>query len=124
MNGYLQAFRQYAVFRGRADRAAYWWFALFHLLVILAISFLERQFAIANPEIYFGKITGLYLLLSFLPVQALSVRRLHDLGRSGWWVLLKLIPLLGWLLVQVLALLPGHATANRYGQAPSHSSER
>ena len=54
MNGYLQAWRRYATFRGRATRREFWGFLLLHVLAILLISFLERQFAIANPEIGMG----------------------------------------------------------------------
>lgn len=118
MNWYLQAFRKYAVFKGRARRQEYWSFMLLHVIVIAVISFLERYFAIANPEIHFGKITALYLLVSFVPMQALTVRRLHDSNHSGWWIWLKLLPLLGWLLVQILALLPGTSGSNRHGDDP------
>lgn len=103
MNGYLQAWRRYATFRGRATRREFWGFLLFHVLAISLISFLERQFAIANPEIYMGKLTGLYLLASVLPMLAVTVRRLHDSGLRGGWLLLGVVPLLGWLVVLALA---------------------
>lgn len=103
MNGYLQAWRRYATFRGRATRREFWGFLLLHVLAILLISFLERQFAIANPEIGMGNLTGLYLLASFLPALAVTVRRLHDSGLRGWWVLFGVVPLLGWLIVLALA---------------------
>lgn len=92
MNGYLQAWRRYATFRGRATRREFWGFLLLHVLAILLISFLERQFAIANPEIGMGNLTGLYLLASFLPALAVTVRRLHDSGLRGWWVLFCVVP--------------------------------
>ncbi|MBD2802935.1 DUF805 domain-containing protein [Xenorhabdus sp. M] len=103
MKSYVQALRYYVTFKGRATRYEFWGFLLFHLLVILLISFLEREFAIANPEIYMGKFTGLYLLVTFLPVLAVTVRRLHDSGLSGGWVLFGVVPLLGWLIVLALA---------------------
>lgn len=116
MNGYLLAWRHYATFKGKATRREFWGFLLIHVLVILLISFLERHFAIANPEIYMGKLTGLYLLASFLPALAVTVRRLHDSGLSGWWVLLGLVPLVGWLIVLALAARGSTAESQIHAQ--------
>lgn len=107
MRWYLKVLRKYAVFRGRAPRREFWFFMFFQLLAVVLISFLERQFAIANPEIYMGKVTGFYLLATLLPTLAVTVRRLHDCSLSGWWVLLGLVPFIGGIILCVLAAMPG-----------------
>ncbi|AQS42287.1 MAG: Putative membrane protein [Candidatus Tokpelaia hoelldobleri] len=114
MRWYLQAFRKYVVFKGRAERREFWYFLLFQIFAVMLISFLERQFAIANPEIYMGRVTVFYLLITFVPALAVTVRRLHDSGFSGWWVLLGFIPAIGVIIILVLAALPG-AASRRYG---------
>lgn len=118
MNGYLHALKQYAVFKGRTRRRDYWYFALFQIIAVLAISFVERQLAIANPEILFGWFTALYLLVTLLPALAVTVRRLHDTSRSGWWVLLYIIPLIGAVVVLTFTLLDSTPGNNKYGANP------
>ena len=103
MQGYLQAWRRYAAFSGRTTRREFWGFLLVHILIILVFSFLERHFAVANPEICFGWYTALYLMVMLIPGLAITVRRLHDSGLRGWWVLLLIVPLVGWLIVLLLA---------------------
>lgn len=118
MNGYLQALRKYAVFQGRAGRRAYWFFVLFQILAVLLISFIERQLAIANPEILFGWFTAAYLAATLPPALAATARRLHDSGRSAKWLLLCLVPLIGLLALLALTLWHGTAGANRHGPDP------
>lgn len=114
MQGYLQAWRLYATFSGRSTRSEFWGFLLVHLVIMLLISFLERHFAVANPEICFGWYTALYMLVMLIPGLAITVRRLHDSGLRVWWALLLIIPLVGWLIVLLLAARgtrpagPGH----------------
>lgn len=115
MNAYLQALLHYASFTGRTSRKNYWLFLLIQLVILLVLSFLERHFALANPEIGFGLITTLYALATLLPVLALQVRRLHDANHTGWWAWLNLIPVLGQLALLLFALLKGSAEENRYG---------
>lgn len=117
MHAYLQALLHYATFQGRTSRKGYWLFLLIHLLILLVLSFAERHFALANPEIGFGWITTLYALATLLPVLALQVRRLHDANHTGWWAWLNLLPVIGQLALLVFALLKGSADQNRYGPA-------
>lgn len=114
MKWYGQVLRKYAVFKGRAGRKEFWYFLLFQMLAVMLISFLERRFAIASPEIHMGWISGFYLLITFLPMLAVTVRRLHDCSFSGWWVFLGLIPAVGMMIILVLAILPS-AVGSRYG---------
>lgn len=122
MRWYLQALRRYAVFKGRAPRKEYWYFVLFQILAVLLISAVERALAIANPEILFGWYTAGFLLLTLLPALAVTNRRLHDTGRSGWWGLLHALPLLGTLVLQAFMLPRSARGGNRYGPAPLASA--
>jgi uncharacterized membrane protein YhaH (DUF805 family) len=97
--------RKYATFGGRASRSEYWWFFLFGLLVGAAASmFSERLNALVS----------LFLLL---PSTAVGARRLHDIGRSGWWLLLWLVPVIGWIPLLYWAVQPS-GPANQYGSGP------
>jgi uncharacterized membrane protein YhaH (DUF805 family) len=119
MKWYLQALKHYAVFNGRASRKEYWIFVLFQILAVLAISAAERAAAVANPEILFGWYTAGFLLLTLLPALAVTIRRLHDTGRSGWWGLLHAVPVAGTLLLQAFMLPASARGRNRYGPAPA-----
>ena len=80
-------FTKYADFKGRATRSEFWWFMLFIVLVSVATSILSDV------------LSGLFSLAVLLPSVAVSTRRLHDVNRSGWWQLVGLIPVIGWILV-------------------------
>lgn len=116
MKWYLHALRHYASFRGTASRREYIGFLLVQLCAIALISFLERTFALANPEIGMGWLTALYLLLTLLPGLALATRRLHDTGHSGWWLLLCLLPPIGLLFMFGLALPKGGSATHGHLQ--------
>jgi uncharacterized membrane protein YhaH (DUF805 family) len=104
-------FDHYVKFDGRASRRAFWWWALFVLLVDIAANLIDL--AIGAP--IFSAIVGLGLLLPNLSV---SIRRLHDTNRSGWWILIGLIPLIGWIVLLVFYLQQGDAGENRFGPPP------
>jgi uncharacterized membrane protein YhaH (DUF805 family) len=103
-------FSKYATFSGRSSRSAYWWWILFYVLVVIGASILD---AAANT----GVIAVLVWLGFFLPNLAVLVRRLHDTDRSGWWVLIGLIPLIGAIVLIVFACLDS-GPPNKYGQGP------
>jgi uncharacterized membrane protein YhaH (DUF805 family) len=119
MSYFLEALGKYAVFTGRSRRSEYWYFILFTCLIGVAL------FA---AGMYVAKVTGgpptlgeylldFFSLLIFLPSLAVSVRRLHDIGMNGWWVLLNLVPLVG-LVLLVLFCQDSQAGNNRYGPNP------
>ncbi|SFU32654.1 DUF805 domain-containing protein [Xenorhabdus koppenhoeferi] len=114
MHWYLNVLKNYTCFRGRAERKEFWYFVLFQILVVLIISFLERLFAVANPEIYMGWFSATYLLLTFLPALAVNARRLHDINCRAWWLLLHLIPFIGTVILLIFAALKGQAGSNKY----------
>jgi uncharacterized membrane protein YhaH (DUF805 family) len=106
-------FSKYSTFSGRASRSEYWYFGLFMFLVLCVAAVLD---AAAKP---LGSILWLLVLLvSFLPGLAVNVRRLHDIGRSGWWVLLSLVPIVGALVLLIFHCLPGTPGDNQYGPLP------
>lgn len=109
---YLEAFRKYAVFDGRARRKEFWFFALFNLIVSLIIKSVEEPMGMT------GMLSGVYVLATFIPVIALSVRRLHDTGRSGWWILINAIPVAGWIAYIIFAFTDSSAGENQYGPNP------
>ena len=105
-------FRKYAVFRGRARRPEYWWWTLFNLLLSIALALVDLAIAgINGPEV----LSNLSNLALFLPSLAVGVRRLHDTDRSGWWILLWLIPLIGWIIIIVFLCQRGTEGPNRFG---------
>lgn len=104
---------KYADFTGRAGRSEFWWFALFNLLASLVIGMIDQ--AIFGQEIL-GFIFALGVLL---PGIAVAARRLHDIDRSGWWLLIVLIPLIGWIVLLYWYISEGTPGANQYGAQPA-----
>lgn len=111
--------RKYAELSGRAGRSEFWWFFLFTFLVSFAAALLD---AILGLDFDSGvwESSGVFQVLTslalFLPGLAVNVRRLHDIGRSGWWVLIVLVPCLGLVVMLVFCLTRGDAHANKYGE--------
>lgn len=104
-------FSKYATFSGRARRSEFWWFALFSGIVQTVMSLLDA--AIGN------RILGLLVALALLlPSLAVTVRRLHDTGRSGWWIFIALIPLVGVIVLLVFELQDSQPESNAYGPSP------
>jgi uncharacterized membrane protein YhaH (DUF805 family) len=109
-------FRKYVDFTGRARRAEYWWFILFYCLLIGALSVADLMMLSARTG---GSVlSGLASLALFLPSLAVAVRRLHDTDRTGWWVLIGLVPLIGWIIYLVFMCQRGTEGPNRFGADP------
>ncbi len=116
MNWYREVLQKYATFTGRARRAEFWWFVLINFLIATVIALFERMLGISdgtNP----GFISSLYSLAVLLPSIAGGGRRLHDTGRSGWWMLLAVIPIANIALL-VFFIMEGTAGPNAYGPDP------
>jgi uncharacterized membrane protein YhaH (DUF805 family) len=112
MNWYLKVLKQYADFNGRARRKEYWMFVLFNMIfAFLAISI--DNLAGTNGLFYF-----LYGLAVFVPGLAVGVRRLHDVGKSGWMLFIALIPIIGSIWLIVLMATDSNVGGNEYGQNP------
>jgi len=106
---------KYADFGGRARRSELWWFVLAYMLLRIVILVLER--ATGNPFIALLMSLGL-----FLPSLGVGVRRLHDIGRSGWWVLISLIPVVGWIVLVVFYVQDSQPGTNQYGPNPKFAT--
>lgn len=100
-------FSKYVGFEGRASRSEYWWWALFMLLLAVALALVAGETA-----------ANLVFLGLLLPSLAVGARRLHDIGKSGWWLLVNFIPLIGMILLIFWAVQPSEGD-NAYGPAPS-----
>ena len=117
MNWYLEVLRKYAVFDGRARRTEFWLFFLFNCIIGLVLSSIEAIVGIAS--IAGASIFGsLYMLAVFIPYLAVGVRRLHDTGRSGWWMLIYIVPLIGAIVLLVFFVQDSQDGDNQYGPNP------
>ena len=116
MNWYLDAFKNYANFQGRARRKAYWMFIIFWLIAATIIGILDSVL-----ETY-GTIFSLYVLGTLIPIIALSVRRLHDIGKSGWWYFIQFVPLIGGIWLLILLVTDSQPGSNQYGPNPKESA--
>ena len=102
----ISCFKKFADFKGRARRSEFWYFELFCVLMSLAFSFISEDAA------------TIVMLITLIPNIAVSVRRLHDIGRSGWWMLIALVPIVGILLLLFWAAQEGNSASNQYGESP------
>ena len=118
MNWYLKVLKQYADFSGRARRKEYWMFVLFNMIFEIVAMILDNVLGIAMEGIGYGPLYGLYALAMLIPGLAVAVRRLHDVGKSGWMILIALIPLIGSIWLLVLMVTDSNAGENQYGQNP------
>jgi len=91
MNWYIKTLKDFSNFEGRSQRKEYWVFWLFNFIIGFVLSFVELT-AGSDPGDKFGLLTGFFFLIIIVPSIAVAVRRLHDTGRSGWWLLLSFIP--------------------------------
>ena len=111
MNWYLEALKQYAVFSGRARTKEYWYFVLFNLIIGLVLGYIFK-----------GSILFLLCILAvLLPWIGVNVRRLHDTGRSGWWLLIGFVPYVGQIVLLVFMVQDSAADENPYGPNPKIS---
>lgn len=120
MNWYIHVLKNYAVFKGRARRQEYWYFFLINVIISIALSLIDS--AMGNPGAGEGAgILGtIYSLAILVPSIAVGVRRLHDTGRSGWWMLLGLIPIIGALVLIYFFVQDSHPGSNEYGLNPKN----
>ncbi|MCF6204224.1 MAG: DUF805 domain-containing protein [Methylococcaceae bacterium] len=118
MNWYLDVLKKYAVFSGRAQRKEYWMFFLFNTIIALVLGFIDGVIGTFDFETGLGLLGGIYTLAVLLPGIAVSVRRLHDTDRSGWWLFIALIPIIGAIIIFVFMVLDSKPERNQYGEYP------
>ena len=111
MNWYFEVLKKYAVFSGRARRKEYWMFLLFNIIIVIALGVIETIVGTNSVIALF------YTLAILLPGLAVTVRRLHDTGKSGWWLLIGIVPLIG-IVILVFMVQDGQTGDNQYGPNP------
>ena len=116
MNWYLEALKKYAVFSGRARRKEFWMYWLFYMIVAIVLGIIDGVLGLRSGGV--GLLGGLYSLALLVPSLAVSVRRLHDTNRSGWFILIGLIPVVGWIILLVFYCMDSQAGDNQYGPYP------
>ena len=121
MNQFLDVFKKTFVFSGRSRRKEYWLFALDVFIISVVLTIIEMMAGLEiAPDV--GLLSTIFSLIIFIPSLSVAVRRFHDIGRSGWWLLLVLIPVLGWIALFVFTLLDSQSGSNEYGPNPKEES--
>jgi uncharacterized membrane protein YhaH (DUF805 family) len=112
LSWYLEVLKKYAVFDGRSRRSEYWYFALFNFIITVVFEILTQASGVFLVLLY------IYDLAVLLPAIGVSIRRLHDTNRSGWWILIGLIPIVGWIILIVFMGQDSDLGDNKYGSNP------
>jgi uncharacterized membrane protein YhaH (DUF805 family) len=118
MQWYLKVLRQYADFNGRARRTEYWMFVLFNTIALIPLILLDNMLGLAFVTGSYGPLGLIYILATLLPALGVGVRRLHDTGRPGLWMLLLLVPFVGPIVLLVFFAMEGVRGPNAYGPDP------
>jgi len=114
MNAYLEAMRRSFDFAGRSGRPAYWLYTFTYFIILVVLIILDGVIGTLSAD-GVGALSGIAMLVHLIPSLSITVRRLHDTGRSGWWLLIGLIPLVGIIVLIVFACLPPQPGSNRFG---------
>ena len=118
MEWYTGVLKKYVEFSGRARRKEYWMFTLISVIISIVLGIVDRLIGTDFNNGSSGVLSSIYSLLVLLPSLAVGVRRLHDTNRSGWWILIGLIPCVGWIILIVFFATEGVAGPNQYGEDP------
>ena len=110
--------KKYADFTGRAPRAEYWWFVLLYMVGFVVATIIDSVLGLDAMALTYGPVTILFALAILVPSLAVGARRLHDTDRSGWWLLIGLIPLIGAIVLLVFFVAEGTRGSNQYGEDP------
>jgi uncharacterized membrane protein YhaH (DUF805 family) len=129
MDAVKSVYRNFVNFDGRAARSEYWWYILFSILVSIVIMFVEAALGLGQGSVSSGDggfsaayaggpLSIIWSLGNLIPSLAVGIRRLHDTDRSGWWLLIALVPLIGAIVLIVFFATKGTSGANRFGNDP------
>ena len=111
MNWYLGVLKKYAEFSGRARRKEFWMYTLFNVIIMVVLTVIDGFIGIPI-------LSGIYALGVLLPGIAVSARRMHDIGKSGWWLLIGLVPFLGAIVLIIFFVMDSNPGDNRFGPNP------
>jgi uncharacterized membrane protein YhaH (DUF805 family) len=118
MNWYLQVIKKYAVFTGRARRKEFWMYVLFNIIVSIVAAVIDNVIGTNISILPYGYVFMVYNLFVIIPSLAVSVRRMHDIGKSGWMILVGLIPIIGGIWLLVLFVMDSKPGDNNWGANP------
>jgi uncharacterized membrane protein YhaH (DUF805 family) len=122
MNWYLEVLKKYAVFSGRARRKEYWFFVLFNIIIAFALTFIDFSTGLYDVEYEIGLLSSLYSLAVLVPSIAVTIRRLHDTSRTGWWFLIAFVPIIGVIVLLVFMVFDSTPGDNQYGPNPKDAT--
>ncbi|MGI2327571.1 DUF805 domain-containing protein [Planococcus sp. YIM B11945] len=117
MKEFVDVFKKTFVFSGRSRRKEYWMFILITAIISIVLTILDMVLGLDITEDT-GLLSGLFSLILIIPTLSVTIRRLHDIGKSGWWILLCLIPIIGWIVLFIFSVLDSQAGTNIYGPNP------
>ncbi len=116
--GFVEAikkgFKGYVVWNARSTRSEYWWWTLFAVIVAFVASIIDSALFSTDMATGLGPVSGITSLALFLPGLSVWIRRLHDTDRSGWWTWILLIPIVGFIVALIFALLPSKMGLTRW----------
>lgn len=125
MSWYLKCKKNYTNFKGRARRKEYWIFQLINIIFLLFLYILDLKLntgTIINNR-YIGFFSFIYEIFILLPTLSVTVRRLHDIGRSGSWIFISFIPIVGVIWLIILMCVEGSVFDNEYGSNPKDENQ-
>jgi len=120
MRWFLMALKNYTNFSGRSQRAEYWYYFLFYVILFLIFLFIDLALGWADEQAGIGILSGILVLGLLVPTLAVGVRRLHDIGRSGWWMLLSFVPF-GAFALMIMATFDSKPGSNQWGPSPKEN---
>ncbi|MEC6825298.1 DUF805 domain-containing protein [Photobacterium piscicola] len=121
MNWYFLVLSKYAQFQGRSRRKEFWFFTLINALISMACSLVDTTLQLPTLMEGYGVLAALYAVFAFIPTVAVTVRRLHDQDRTGWWALIMLIPIVGILVLLYFMVQNSVEGSNRFGSNPKQN---
>ena len=122
MKWFIKCFKQYFDFKGRARRKEYWYFTLFCFIFSSLVELVGSILGMMVGSYILHSILSLiFCIITFIPSISVSVRRLHDIGRRGWWLLLCLVPIIGWIWLIVWACFDSKKGENKWGPNPKEN---
>ena len=120
MEAVQTCFSKYATFSGRARRSEYWYFTLFHVLAFMILGIIGNMIFGSPEGGGSNMLQNIFSLATFIPGLAVSCRRLHDIGKSGKWILISLVPVIGWIVLLVFEIKDSEPGENQYGRSPKY----
>lgn len=128
ISAYISMFKKYADFKGRSRRREYWLVALANLIIAIPMYICNFAASSSGSEDLLGAfavlslVYSIYALVTFVPTLALTVRRLHDIGKSGWWILISFVPCgIGAIVMLVFLCKDSESGSNMYGRSPKEN---